>query len=135
VSVRRTCLAVLLGLTLLPAVFPLPAHAGKGEIRFVETDVDLRADRAIRKEMIIAEMLLFKGRKQKIWKGMLWLSGKEEALQMLDRIIDEWARDTPVAEQAHRLPFCSSTARERQASRRAVSPFPASSRASSDPRR
>ncbi len=61
------------------------------------------ADRAIRKEMIIAEMLLFKGRKQKIWKGMLWLSGKEEALEMLDRIIDDWARDTPVAEQALRL--------------------------------
>jgi outer membrane protein assembly factor BamD (BamD/ComL family) len=61
------------------------------------------ADRAIRKEMIIAEMLLFKDRKQKIWKGMLWLSGKEEALEMLDRIIDEWASDTPTAEQALRL--------------------------------
>jgi outer membrane protein assembly factor BamD (BamD/ComL family) len=31
------------------------------------------------------------------------MSGKEEALQMLDRIIDDWARDTPVAEQALRL--------------------------------
>ena len=61
------------------------------------------ADRAIRKEMIIAEMLLFKGRKQKIWRGMLWLSGTEEALKMLDRIIDDWARDTPVGEQALRL--------------------------------
>ena len=61
------------------------------------------ADRAIRKEMIIAEMLLFKDRKQKIWRGMLWLSGKEEALKMLDRIIDDWARDTPVGEQALRL--------------------------------
>jgi len=61
------------------------------------------ADRAIRKEMIIAEMLLFKDRKQRVWGGLLWLSGKEEALQMLDRIIDDWARDTPVAEQALRL--------------------------------
>ncbi|MBN2561415.1 MAG: outer membrane protein assembly factor BamD [Phycisphaerae bacterium] len=61
------------------------------------------ADRAIRKEMIIAEMLLFKDRKQRVWRGLLWLSGKEEALQMLDRIIDDWARDTPVAEQALRL--------------------------------
>ena len=61
------------------------------------------ADRAIRKEIIIAEMLLFKDRKQKIWRGMLWLSGKEEALKMLDRVIDDWARDTPVAEQALRI--------------------------------
>ena len=61
------------------------------------------ADRAIRKELIIAEMLLFKNRKQKIWKGMLWLSADEEALTMLDRIIDDRARDTPVAEQALRL--------------------------------
>lgn len=61
------------------------------------------ADRAIRKELIIAELLLFKGRKQKIWKGTLWLSGEEEALTMLDRIIDDRARDTPIAEQALRL--------------------------------
>lgn len=58
------------------------------------------ADRAIRKEMIVAEMLLFKDRKQRLWGGMLWLSGEEEALEMLDRIIDVWARDTPLAEQA-----------------------------------
>ncbi|RIK63287.1 MAG: hypothetical protein DCC65_16330 [Planctomycetota bacterium] len=61
------------------------------------------ADRAIRKELIIAELLLFKGRKQKVWKGTLWLSGEEEALSMLDRIIDDRARDTPIAEQALRL--------------------------------
>lgn len=61
------------------------------------------ADRALRKEMIIAELLLFKDRKQKIWRGVLWLSGKDEALHMLDRIIDEWAHGTPVAEQALRL--------------------------------
>jgi outer membrane protein assembly factor BamD (BamD/ComL family) len=59
--------------------------------------------RAIRKEMIIAELLLFKERKQKVWKGMLWLSGTEEALQMLDRIIDDYARETPTAEQALRM--------------------------------
>lgn len=57
-------------------------------------------DRAIRKEMMIAEMLLSKKRKQRIWGGLLWLSAKEEALQMLDRIIDEWAPDKPLAEQA-----------------------------------
>jgi len=61
------------------------------------------AARAIRKEMIIAELLLFKNRKQKVWKGMLWLSGKEEALQMLDRIIDDYARETPTAEHALRI--------------------------------
>lgn len=61
------------------------------------------ADRAIRKEIIIAEMLLFKNRKQKIWGGMLWLSGEEEAIKILDRVIDDWARETPVGEQALRL--------------------------------
>lgn len=61
------------------------------------------ADRAIRKEIIIAELLLFKGRKQRVWKGMFWLSGQEEAIAMLDRIIDDRARDTPIAEQALRL--------------------------------
>lgn len=61
------------------------------------------ADRALRKELIIAEMILFKGRKQKVWKGTLWLSATEEALQMLDRIIDDLAKNTPIAEQALRL--------------------------------
>jgi outer membrane protein assembly factor BamD (BamD/ComL family) len=61
------------------------------------------ADRAIRREMIIAEMFLFKGKKQKIWKGVLWLAATDEALTMLDRIIDEWAPNTPTAEQALRL--------------------------------
>lgn len=60
------------------------------------------ADRALRKELIIAEMVLFKGRKQKVWK-MFWLSADEESLTILDRIIDERARDTPIAEQALRL--------------------------------
>lgn len=60
------------------------------------------ADRAIRKEMNIAEMLLFKDRKRRIWKGLFWVSGEEEALQMLDRIIDQWAPDTPTAELALR---------------------------------
>jgi outer membrane protein assembly factor BamD (BamD/ComL family) len=61
------------------------------------------SDRAMRKTLIIAEMLLFKDRKQKVWGGMFWLSGKDEALQMLDRIIDDYARETPIAEQALRL--------------------------------
>jgi outer membrane protein assembly factor BamD (BamD/ComL family) len=61
------------------------------------------SDRAMRKTLIVAEMLLFKGRKQKVWGGTLWLSGKEEAIQMLDRIIDDYARESPIAEQALRL--------------------------------
>lgn len=60
------------------------------------------ADRALRKELIIAEMLLFKDRRQRVWKVM-WLSAEEEALTILDRIIDERARETPIAEQALRL--------------------------------
>ncbi len=60
------------------------------------------ADRSLRKELIIAEMILFKGHKQKVWK-MFWLSANEEALTMLDRIIDTRARETPIAEQALRL--------------------------------
>ena len=60
------------------------------------------ADRALRKELIIAEMLLFKHRKQKLWRGMLWLSATEEALDILNRIIDLWAPGKPVAEQALR---------------------------------
>jgi len=60
------------------------------------------ADRALRKELIIAEMLLFKHRKQRLWGGMLWLSATEEALDMLNRIIDLWAPGKPIAEQALR---------------------------------
>ncbi len=61
------------------------------------------ADRAIRKEMIIAEMFLFKKHKRKVWKGVFWFSATEEALEILSRIIDDWARNTPIAEQALRL--------------------------------
>lgn len=61
------------------------------------------ADRAVRREMLIAEMFLFKGKKQKVWKGMLRLSATDEALTMLDRVIDEWAPNTAIAEQALRL--------------------------------
>jgi len=60
------------------------------------------ADRALRKELIIAEMLLFKHRKQRLWGGLLWLSATEEALNMLNRIIDMWAPGKPIAEQALR---------------------------------
>lgn len=61
------------------------------------------ANRALRRELYIAEMFLFKGRKQRVWGGVLWLGAKDEALTMLDRIIDEWAPDTPIAERALRL--------------------------------
>ncbi|MFQ5422403.1 MAG: outer membrane protein assembly factor BamD [Phycisphaerae bacterium] len=61
------------------------------------------ADRAIRRELIIAEMFLFKHRKQRVLRGLMWLGATEEALTMLDRIIDEWAPKTAIAEQALRL--------------------------------
>jgi len=59
-------------------------------------------DRALRKEMLIAELILFKGRKQRVWK-IFWLSATEEALQMLSRIADDFAKDSPIGEQALRL--------------------------------
>ncbi|MCA9255852.1 MAG: outer membrane protein assembly factor BamD [Phycisphaerales bacterium] len=61
------------------------------------------ADRAVRREIIIAEMLLFKERKQKIWKGTFWLGAEDEALAMLSKVADTWAINTPIAEQALRL--------------------------------
>lgn len=61
------------------------------------------ADRAMRKELIIAEMLLFKDRKVRKLKGMLWLSGEDEAIDMLNRLTDYWAPNTPLAEQALRV--------------------------------
>ncbi|MBK8268168.1 MAG: outer membrane protein assembly factor BamD [Planctomycetes bacterium] len=61
------------------------------------------ADRAMRKELIIAEMLLFKDRKVKKWKGMIWLNGEEEAIEMLNRLTDYWAPNSPLAEQALRV--------------------------------
>lgn len=61
------------------------------------------ADRAVRREIVIAEMLLFKDRKQRIWKGTLWLGAEDEALTMLSKVADTWAVGTPVAEQALRL--------------------------------
>ena len=42
------------------------------------------------------------GGKQKLWRGMLWLSATEEALDILNRIIDLWAPGKPIAEQALR---------------------------------
>jgi outer membrane assembly lipoprotein YfiO len=60
------------------------------------------ADRALRKELIIAEMFLFKDRKQRRWGGILWLSATEEALDILNRIVDLWAPGKPIAEQALR---------------------------------
>ncbi len=61
------------------------------------------ADRAVRREIIIAEMLLFKDRKQRMLKGMLWLGAEDEALTMLSKVADTWAPGQPVAEQALRL--------------------------------
>lgn len=61
------------------------------------------ADRAIRRELIIAEMFLFKGKKQKVFKGAFRVGATDEALTMLDRIANEWAPNTALAEQALRL--------------------------------
>lgn len=61
------------------------------------------ADRAIRRELIIAEMFLFKGKKQRVFKGAFRVSATDEALTMLDRIANEWAPNTQMAEQALRL--------------------------------
>lgn len=61
------------------------------------------ADRALHKEFVIAQMLLFKDRKQKLWGGVLWLSATDEALDMLNKIIDLWAPGTPLAERALRF--------------------------------
>ena len=54
------------------------------------------AERAMRKELIIAEMILFKHRKQRVWGGMLWLSAVEEALDMLARVEYEAVPGEPV---------------------------------------
>jgi len=61
------------------------------------------ADRAIRRELIVAEMFLFKGKKQRVFKGAFRVGATDEALTMLDRIANEWAPNTPLAEQALRL--------------------------------
>ena len=78
------------------------AHEWLSEVLEGWSGTDL-GERALRKEIILAEMILFKNRKQKVWKGMMWLSAHEEALAILDRVIDDWARDTPIAEHALRL--------------------------------
>jgi len=61
------------------------------------------ADRALRRELIIAEMFLFKGVKQWVWGGVLRVSATEEALDILNRLIDQRAPGTALAEQALRL--------------------------------
>lgn len=64
------------------------------------TDV---AERAIRRELIVAEMFLFKGHKRRVLKGMLRVSAVDETLDFLNRIIDDRAPGTRVAEQALRM--------------------------------
>jgi len=61
------------------------------------------SDRALRRQLIIAEMFLFKDRKQRLLKGTIWLTAEEEALKILSKITDEWANGKPIAEQALRL--------------------------------
>lgn len=61
------------------------------------------ADRAVRRELIVAEMFLFKNHKRKVFKGLFRVSARDEALSMLDRIIDDHAAGTPLAEQAIRM--------------------------------
>jgi outer membrane protein assembly factor BamD (BamD/ComL family) len=61
------------------------------------------ADRAIRREMLIAELFLFKGKKQWVFRGLLKVSAIEEGLMILDRITVEHASGTLLAENALRL--------------------------------
>ncbi len=58
------------------------------------------ADRALRRELIVSEIFLFKNGKRKVFKGLLRVSARDEALQILDQIIDQRAPNTPLAEQA-----------------------------------
>lgn len=58
------------------------------------------AERALRRELVVAELFLFKGQKRKIWKGFLRVSATEEALEILNRIIVDRAPGTLLAEQA-----------------------------------
>ncbi len=58
------------------------------------------ADRSLRRELIVAEIFLFKNGKRKVFKGLLRVSARDEALQILDQIIDQRAPNTPLAEQA-----------------------------------
>ncbi len=58
------------------------------------------AERALRRELVVAELFLFKGQKRKIWKGFLRVSATEEALEILDRIVVDRAPGTLLAEQA-----------------------------------
>jgi len=60
-------------------------------------------ERAMRKELIVAEMFLMKGARQRVLGGLLWLSAEEEALQILDALIDDYGRDAPIGEQALRI--------------------------------
>ncbi|MCK6485289.1 MAG: outer membrane protein assembly factor BamD [Phycisphaerae bacterium] len=61
------------------------------------------AERALRRELLVAEMFLFKGVRQWVWGGVLRFGATDEALEMLDRLIDDRAPGTPLAEQAMRL--------------------------------
>ena len=61
------------------------------------------AERALRRELLVAEMFLFKGVRQWVWGGALRFGATDEAIEMLDRLIDDRAPGTPLAEQALRL--------------------------------
>ena len=61
------------------------------------------ADRSLRRELLVAEMFLYKKIKRKIWGGVLRVPATDEAIEMLNRLIDERAPGTRIAEQALRL--------------------------------
>ncbi|MFO0972924.1 MAG: outer membrane protein assembly factor BamD [Phycisphaerae bacterium] len=67
----------------------LNAHAGAAAF-----------DKALRRELLVAEMFLFKGHKRPILRGMLRVSAEDEALTILDRLINERAPGTLIAEAA-----------------------------------
>ncbi len=60
------------------------------------------ADRALRTEIVIAEVFL-SGRWRKVWGGMIRLPADEEALDILERIATNRAPGTPYAEQAIKI--------------------------------
>lgn len=61
------------------------------------------AERAMRRELLVAEMFLFKGHKRKIFGGMFRVSAEEEALGILERLASERTPGSRIAEQAIRM--------------------------------
>lgn len=61
------------------------------------------SDKSMRREIIVAEMFLFKKIKRKVWGGAIRVTATDEAIEMLNRLADDRAPGTKIAEQAIRL--------------------------------